>query len=163
SFNFMRMKRKIHLPCILFILVAALPGFFAGGEQQRPQPAKGALYRGWTAYGGGPEQIRYSSLQQINRANVKQLEVAWTYDTAETGGLQTQPVIVDGIMYAYTPTHKTFALRASTGQHLWTFDPKIIGRGPNRAVLYWAGGNDKRIFAAVDQYVYALDARMGVP
>jgi len=46
----------------------------------------------WSAYGGGPEQIRYSSLRQINRTNVRQLEVAWTYDTGEMGGMQTQPV-----------------------------------------------------------------------
>jgi quinoprotein glucose dehydrogenase len=118
-------------------------------------------YRGWAAYGGGPEQIRYSSLRQINRSNVRQLEVAWRYDTGETGGMQTQPVIVDGVLYGYTPTHKTFALRAATGDHLWTFDPGIVGRGPNRGVMYWASADDKRVFAAVDQFVYALDARTG--
>ena len=119
--------------------------------------------RSWSAYGGGPEQIRYSSLRQINRTNVRQLEVAWTYDTGEMGGMQTQPVIVDGVLYACTPTHKTFALQAATGKHLWTFDPMIVGRGPNRGVMYWAGGSDKRVFAAVDQYVYALDAGNGRP
>jgi quinoprotein glucose dehydrogenase len=118
-------------------------------------------YRGWAAYGGGPEQIRYSSLRQINRSNVRQVEVAWRYDTGETGGMQTQPVIVDGVLYGYTPTHKTFALRAATGDHLWTFDPGIVGRGPNRGVMYWASADDKRVFAAVDQFVYALDARTG--
>src|SRR5881396_1720429 len=128
---------------------------------QRPDTVP--AYRGWSAYGGGPEQIRYSSLQQINRANVGQLEVAWTYDTGEMGGMQTQPVIVDAVLYAYTPTHKTFALQAATGKHLWTFDPMIVGRGPNRGVMYWAGGSDKRVFAAVDQYVYALDAGNGRP
>jgi quinoprotein glucose dehydrogenase len=133
--------------------VATFPLLFLAQEKQRE----------WAAYGGGPEQIRYSSLQQINRANVRQLEVAWTYDTGEMGGLQTQPVIVDGVLYAYTPTHKTFALRAATGKHLWTFDPMIVGRGPNRGVMYWAGGSDKRVFAAVDQYVYALDAGNGRP
>ncbi|HYR83776.1 MAG TPA: pyrroloquinoline quinone-dependent dehydrogenase [Terriglobia bacterium] len=117
----------------------------------------------WSAYGGNPEQTRYSSLKQINRTNVSQLAVAWTYDTGETGGLQTQPIIVDGVLYAYTPTHKTFALEADTGKHLWTFDSKIAGRGPNRGVMYWAAGSDKRVFAAVDQYVYALDARNGTP
>ena len=128
---------------------------------QRPDTVP--AYRGWSAYGGGPEQIRYSSLQQINRANVGQLEVAWTYDTGEMGGMQTQPVIVDGVLYAYTPTHKTFALQAATGEHLWTFDPMIVERGPNRGVMYWSSGGDKRVFAAVDQYVYALDARNGIP
>jgi quinoprotein glucose dehydrogenase len=129
----------------------------------RQPPAGSSAYRGWAGYGGGPEQMRYSSLQQITRTNVKQLQVAWTYDSGETGGLQTQPIVVDGVLYAYTPTHKTFALRAATGEHLWTFDPKIIGRGPNRCVMYWASGDDKRVFAAVDNFVYALNAATGTP
>ena len=121
-------------------------------------------YRSWPAYGGGPEQIRYSRLDQINRANVKQLEQAWIWDSGETGGLQTQPIVVDGVLYAVTPTHKTFALRAATGEHLWTFDSGIRGRGPNRGVMYWTdGGNDRRVYAAVTRYVYALDAGTGKP
>ena len=116
-------------------------------------------YTGWAAYGGGPEQIRYSSLQQINTTNVQQLTVAWTYDSAESGGLQTQPIVAGGVLYAYTPTHKTFALRAGTGELLWTFDPGIVGRGANRGVMYWTNGSDARVYPAVDQYLYGLDAQ----
>src|SRR5262245_30154839 len=112
-------KQKNHL---LLLLVIAVPGLIAGYSQRRSESVNGP-HREWVAYGGGPEQIRYSSLRQINRTNVKQLEVAWTYDTGETGGLQTQPVVVGGILYAYTPTHKAVAVRAGTGQHVWTFDP----------------------------------------
>ena len=126
---------------------------------------KGATqsYRGWSAYGGGPEQMRYSGLTQINRTNVAQLERVWTYDSGESGGLQTQPIVADGVLYAYTPTQKTFALRADTGEHLWTFDPHSEGRGPNRGVMYWSSGAERRVFAAVDQYLYALDAASGKP
>jgi quinoprotein glucose dehydrogenase len=120
-------------------------------------------HRGWSAYGGGPEQMRYSSLTQINRTNVRQLERAWTYDSGESGGLQTQPIVADGVLYAYSPTQKTFALRAETGEHLWTFDPHAEGRGPNRGVMYWSNGTERRVFAAADQYVYALDAATGKP
>lgn len=142
-------------------LLLALPAAYAT-RAQPAQPTR-ARYTGWAAYGGGPEQIRYSSLRQINRSNVGQLAVAWSYDTRETGGLQTQPIVVDGVLFGYTPKHKTFAVRAATGEHLWTFDPKIEGRGANRGVMYWRNGNDARVFAAVDQYVYALDARTGQP
>ena len=120
-------------------------------------------YRGWSAYGGGVEQMRYSSLTQINRTNVQTLERAWTYDSGESGGLQTQPIVADGVLYAYTPTQKTFALRADTGEHLWTFDPHAEGRGPNRGLMYWSSGAERRVFAAVDQYLYALDAATGKP
>jgi len=118
--------------------------------------------RQWPAYGGGPEQTRYSSLQQINRGNVSQLQVAWTYDTGETGGLQTQPIVVDGVLYALTPSHRAFALRATTGEVLWTFDSKIKVQGANRGVMYWAEGDERRVFAPVDDYLYALDARTGL-
>ena len=127
---------------------------------QRRQPARPSE---WPAYGGGPEQIRYSPLDQINTSNVARLTVAWSYDTGESGGLQTQPIVVNGVLYGYTPTHKTFALRAGTGEHLWTFDSGIAGRGANRGLMYWASGNDARVYAAVDQYLYALDARTGKP
>jgi glucose dehydrogenase len=123
------------------------------------QPA--SPYRGWSAYGGSPDQARYSSLTQITRANVQQLRVAWTYDTGETGGLQTQPIVVGDVLYGYTPTHKAFAVKADTGQPLWTFDSGLKGQGANRGLMYWSAGDDRRVYAAVDQYVYALDARTG--
>ncbi len=130
----------------------------------RPAPrAAGDTSREWAAYGGGLEQMRYSSLAQINPSNVGQLAPAWSYDTGESGGLQTQPIVADGVLYAYTPSHKTFALRADTGQHLWTFDPPMEGRGANRGVMYWASGSERSVFAAVDQYLYALDAATGKP
>ena len=127
------------------------------------QTASPRPYTTWQAYGGTPDQARYSSLSQIDSTNVSRLQPVWTYDTGETGGLQTQPIVVGDVLFGYTPTHKTFALRASTGELLWTFDSKIEGRGANRGFMYWAGGPDQRLFAAVDQYLYALDARTGRP
>jgi quinoprotein glucose dehydrogenase len=141
------------------LLAAALPPLNAA-RQQKPQPLR---YTTWSAYGGTPDQIRYSTLAQINRDNVRQLQVAWTYDSGESGGLQTQPVVADGVLYAYTPTHKTVALRADSGELLWTFDSGIRGQGANRGVMYWASGADRRVYAAVDQYLYALDAATGKP
>ena len=112
-------------------------------------------------YGGTPEQTRHSPLSQINRANVKQLAVAWTYDTGEPGALQTQPLVVGDVLYGYTPTHKLFAIDAGTGARKWVFDSGIRGDGPNRGVMYWADGSERRVFAAVGNFVYALDAATG--
>jgi len=153
-----------HSSLSTFRRVASLLLLVAAAVCLRPAPRAAAdTYREWAAYGGGLEQMRYSSLAQINRSNVGQLALAWSYDTGESGGLQTQPIVADGVLYAYTPTHKTFALRADTGQHLWTFDPPMEGRGANRGVMYWASGSERRVFAAVDQYLYALDAATGKP
>ena len=132
---------------------------------QRSAAAPGA-YRTWSGYGGGPEQIRYSRLTQINRGNVSRLEVAWSYDTGEGGDLQTQPIVVGDVLYGYSVTQKVFALNAGTGAVLWTFDAKLQGgRGPNRGVMYWPGDarDAARILAPVHDYVYALDARTGTP
>jgi glucose dehydrogenase len=119
----------------------------------------------WTVYGGGPGQERYSKLTQINPANVGRLDVAWTWDSGETGGLQTSPIIVGGVLYALTPTHRVVALDAATGSLKWKFDSGIEGRGPNRGVTYWrnAGAAEARIFAGQGTFLYALDARTGRP
>ncbi len=126
--------------------------------------AKSGAGKDWPSYGGTPEQIRYSSLRQIDRSNVAKLKVAWTYDTADgSGASQTQPIVVNGVLYGITPRHKVIALDAATGKLLWRFDSGMPGRGPNRGVIYWASGKDRRIFAAVRSYVYALDAATGKP
>lgn len=118
---------------------------------------------GWPAYGGGPENNHYSTLAQINRANVKRLAIAWSFDTGEEGGLQTSPLIVDGVLYGLTPTQKVFALDAATGKQLWKFDSGVIGPQPNRGLAYWTDGRDKRILVGVMNFLYALDAATGKP
>ena len=163
------MKRLVAV--VLFVLLArppAPPGpdslALTLARSGQSTPAARPSDRGWPAYGGGPEQIRYSTLAQINRGNVKELKQAWIYDSGETGGLQTQPIVVDGVLYGVTPRHKTFALRAATGEHLWTFDSGIKAQGANRGVMYWTdGAGDRRVYAAVTRYVYALDAGTGKP
>jgi quinoprotein glucose dehydrogenase len=116
----------------------------------------------WPAYGGNPEGNRYSSLKEINTTNVGRLQVAWTYDTQDPpAASETQPIVVNGTLYGVTPTHKVVALDAATGKLKWRFDSGIVGRGPNRGVTYWASGNEQRIFATVQSFIYALNAQTG--
>jgi quinoprotein glucose dehydrogenase len=133
----------------------------------------------WAFYGGGPDATHYSSLKQINRSNVNELTVAWTYDTGEQGGLQTSPIIVDGVLYGITPTQKVFALDAASGKLLWKFDSAIKGTQPDRGLAYWAATEprnapryrslrksatkDRRILVGVMNFLYALDAATGKP
>jgi quinoprotein glucose dehydrogenase len=121
-----------------------------------------AADRDWPAYGGEAAGIRYSPLKQINRANVGRLKVAWTFDTHDgPGDPQTQPIVVRGVLYGVTPTHKVVALDAASGKLRWTFDSGIRGRGPNRSVTWWEQGGERRLFAAVQSFVYALDPETG--
>ena len=117
--------------------------------------------RDWPIYGGSRENDHYTDLAQINRKNVKDLTVAWTFDTEETGGLQTSPIEIDGVLYGITPTQKIFALDAATGKQLWKFDSGIKGTQPDRGLAYWSDGKDKRILVGVMNFLYALDARTG--
>jgi quinoprotein glucose dehydrogenase len=117
----------------------------------------------WPVYGGSAASTHYSTLAQINRSNVKNLQLAWSYDTEEKGGLQTSPIIVDGVLYGMTPSLKPFALDAATGKLLWKFDSGIRGTQPSRGLAYWSDGKDKRIIVGVMHFVYALDAVTGKP
>jgi glucose dehydrogenase/cytochrome c553 len=117
----------------------------------------------WPVYGGGDNADHYSSLAQINRDNVSRLEQAWVYSTGEKGNLEVNPVVVDGTLYAYTPTQRVIALDAATGKLKWEFDSGIHGTQPTRGVAYWTDGKEERIFAGVMNYLYCLDAATGKP
>ena len=75
----------------------------------------------WPVYGGNSDNTHYTTLDQISPANVAQLEVAWTYDTGDafTGSeMQTNPIVIDGVLYGTTPRLQVFALDAATGRQL---------------------------------------------
>src|SRR6476646_11172672 len=81
---------------------------------------------------GGPGNIRYSTLAGITPRNVSNLKVAWTYDSHDAfkgSEMQSNPIVVDGVLYATTPTLRVVALAADTGRELWQFDPGG-GTGP---------------------------------
>lgn len=151
--------------CSALVVLGAL---FSVGHTVHARASQAAVNsseekRDWPAYGGAPENTHYSSLAQINRTNVKELAIAWSFDTDEQGGLQTSPIIVDGVLYGLTPTQKVFALNAATGKLLWKFDSGIKGTQPDRGLAYWSSEKDKRILVGVMNFLYALDAATGKP
>src|ERR1700683_3930377 len=111
----------------------------------------------WPAY-GGHDGTHHSTLSQINRDNVKNLKVAWTYDTGEKGGLEARPIIVGQVLYTCTPGRSVIALDAASGKLLWRFQPDLRGSVLSRGVSYWTDGRQSRIFAGARNYLYALDA-----
>lgn len=115
----------------------------------------------WPVYNGGLDGDHYSPLTQITRDNVQQLEKAWTYDTGEQGGLQTNPLVVDRTLYGYTPKDEVIALDAVTGKLKWKFDSGIVAGQPARGLAYWKDGQQGRIYAGVMNFLYCLDAETG--
>ena len=152
----------------LCLLVAACM-IGAGCADVRKAPTSG--YEGWEAFGGGPEQMQYSRLEQIHPRNVSQLKVAWKYDTGdEAPGLEIQcnPIVIDGVLYGSSPNGRVFALNAATGEELWTTRLEVDGvpfkaRSKNRGFMHWRDGEDSRIYAGVRHLLYALDASTGEP
>lgn len=148
----------------IFILISLLFLFAACIENQD-----------WKIYGGNKEGNRFSTLSQINATNVKELKVAWTFDTGENtdslnsfGDIQCQPIVVNGIMYGTTPAMKLFAIDASSGKELWKFDPFSNVLTKQRAhalrgVAYWEDGIDKRILYGVGSKLLAINADNGEP
>jgi quinoprotein glucose dehydrogenase len=137
-------------------------------------------YSGWPAYAGGKEGNRYSSNDQINKENVPQLKVAWTFSSQDKDPdnrtqNQCNPIVVDGILYGTSPRSKLLALNAATGEQQWIFDPAnfdaTAGKDPsaffkvNRGVVYWENENksDQRIFYSVGSRTYAINAKDGKP
>ena len=115
----------------------------------------------WPAYNGGLDGDHYSPLKQITRENVQHLQKAWTYDTGEKGGIQTNPLVVGRTLYGYTPKDEVIALDAATGKLKWKFDSGIVAGQPARGVVYWDDGQRGRIYAGVMNFLYCLDAETG--
>lgn len=160
-------KRTLLLPYLPILGLSLLAALLAMGAD-----SSNADRTGWPMYGGGPENIHYSSLDRINRGNVKQLKVAWTFDTHDEfkgSEMECNPIVVDGVLFATTPKLRVVALDAATGKQKWSFDPNkdtpVIAKMRNRGVTYWSDntGQDKRIFFASRQYMYALNATDGKP
>ena len=133
---------------------------------KRATPKTG--YRDWKVYGGTADGIRYSALTQINRRNVSQLQVAWTFDTGDSSPnsqMQCNPIVIDGFLYATSPKLRVFALDATTGAQRWVFDPwegsQFFNKQRSRGLTYWRNGDEGRIYVVARHYLFALDARTG--
>ncbi len=115
----------------------------------------------WPVYLGGSGSEQFSSLTQINRGNVNQLEVAWSYPTGEKGNHLFNPIVVDGTMYVLAQNNSIVALDAVTGKERWTHPN--TGAVTQRGINYWASkdGSDRRLLYLNAGYLTAIDARTG--
>jgi quinoprotein glucose dehydrogenase len=153
----MQLARRV--PVVTAVALSLGVCCIAANGAAAPVPASQA---DWPVYGGQPSQDHYSTLSQINRSNVKDLVVAWKFDTAEQGGdLEATPIVVGNVLYTLTPSHAVIALDAASGKLLWKFEATVAGFARSRGVSYWTDGHESRIFAAFRSELYALDAATG--
>jgi alcohol dehydrogenase (cytochrome c) len=123
----------------------------------------GATKNEWPSYGGTQFAWRYSALDQVNTSNVTKLAPAWIFQTGDPdNGLQSTPIVVDGVMYIVTARSQVFALEAATGKLLWNYKypvPRTPGANTqNRGVAVGAG---KVFIGTYDDYMVGLDQKTG--
>ena len=120
----------------------------------------------WPVYGGSDDHTHYTTLGQISPANVKQLKVAWTYATHDEfsgSEMQTNPVVVDGVLYGTSPKLRVFALDAASGRELWSFDPQNGAPPTSRIRHRGVVVTGDRVLFNYRNRLYALDRRTGRP
>lgn len=141
--------RPLGLPVLLGFCAAAL---LAGDEKSGVN---------WTEYLGGAESTQYSPLKQINKSNVHQLEVVWTYKTGDRGNYIFNPIVIDGVMYVLAQNNSFVALDATTGKELWTHPN--MGAVGTRGVSYWENRDrsDRRLLYINAGFLTAIDAKTG--
>lgn len=133
-------------------------------------------YNSWSHYKGSPESLNYSSLDQVDTNNIKQLKVSWEYktgdaDTVHNSQIQTNPIVVDGVLYGVSAKMKLFAIEAGTGKEKWVFNPfdslatdlgTFFILNNCRGVSYWTDGKeDKRIFYTAGSFLFCINATNG--
>lgn len=125
--------------------------------------------RTWSVYKADNEGTSYSVLDQVNLDNVNQLQVAWTHRFSDApqgsrgGSSESNPIIIDGVMYTMSARHRVYALNATTGEQIWSFDPFNggAGGGVGRGVTYYEDGADKRIIFTGGDQLFSLNAANG--
>jgi quinoprotein glucose dehydrogenase len=116
-------------------------------------------YTTWATYSGGAHSSQYSALAQINKANVSQLEVAWTFPV--TGTVIFNPLIVDNVMYLQASNNTLAAVDPATGKELWR--KQMAGTFGARGMNYWESPDrkDRRIFFLAGGMLTAINAQNG--
>ena len=111
----------------------------------------------WPNYGNDPGGTRYSPAKQINRSNVPQLKVAWTFRTGalpqdegldHKAAFEATPILIEKKLFLSTPYDHVIALNAASGAKIWEFDPKLelpygASEVTSRGVSAWRDGNGR--------------------
>ncbi|WP_052182942.1 methanol/ethanol family PQQ-dependent dehydrogenase [Rhizobium sp. YS-1r] len=139
-------------------------GVFANDEVQKLISDS----KNWAIPTGDYANTRYSKLNQINKDNVKNLQVKWTFSTGVLRGHEGGPLVIGDVMYVHAPFPNTvYALDLNNdGKILWKYEPKqdpnvipiMCCDTVNRGVAY---GDGKIILNQADTTVTALDAKTG--
>ena len=120
----------------------------------------------WPAHGLNAAEQRHSDLQQLNRANVSDLKLHWSYALGSKRGVEATPIVVDGTLYTTSSWSIVHALDAKTGKLLWRYDPEVPGETGRKACCDVvnrgvAVSGDQVLLATLDGRLQALNRHSG--
>jgi alcohol dehydrogenase (cytochrome c) len=118
----------------------------------------------WLSYSGTPSNQRYSRLDQITAANVRDLKLQWIWQAHSLEKFEATPLVVDGVLYTVEAPNNVVALDAATGRIFWTFayepsaDARTCCGRVNRGLAILG---DTLYMGTIDAHLLALDAKTG--
>ncbi|MBT8289679.1 MAG: PQQ-binding-like beta-propeller repeat protein [Muriicola sp.] len=128
-------------------------------------------FKNWSHYLGDPARTHYSVLNEIDTTNVHLLKPVWQYesgtiDSESRSQIQTNPLIINDILYGITPKNSLFAIEAGSGKFIWQFNPELedeSGLGLSRGVSVWIDKKTQkgRLFYASGYTLFAIDMENG--
>jgi alcohol dehydrogenase (cytochrome c) len=153
-------------------IMLAAGGLWLGAQVRDFRPVTEMMLRNpapgdWLNWRRTDNAWGYSPLEQINKQNVQQLQLAWSWAMDDTGSQQPTPLVYDGIMYLPNPRGVIQALDAATGDLIWEYRPARAasaeasgdgGRGSQRNIAIFG---DKIFGTTSDAHIIAVDARTG--
>lgn len=164
------MIRPASLACAIVLTCTGASPFAQRGLEKGEWPEHAGDARGW----------KYSPLDQIHKNNIKDLQVAWRWASADreyqinnpamrATRSEDTPLVVNGTLYTVTPLGMVAALDPATGVQKWLYDPEVYKAGKpgnsgfiHRGLAYWTDGRIERLLHSTnDAYVYSIDARTG--
>ena len=126
----------------------------------------------WLNYGRGYKEQRFSPLDQVNRDNIDELDLAWSFKFDTARGMEATPLVHNGVIYVSTGWSHVHALDARTGEQLWHYDAEVpkdhliktCCGAVNRGVALWQGDAETGLqvfFGTLDGRLVALNAETG--
>ena len=79
----------------------------------------------WLSHGRTYDEQRFSPLDEVNSDNVGDLGLAWFFDIPTNRGIESTPLVIDGVMYVTGSWSTVFALDVKTGEQIWAYDPEV--------------------------------------
>ncbi|MBT8308259.1 MAG: PQQ-binding-like beta-propeller repeat protein [Maribacter sp.] len=154
----MRIQYQLYIGLLLILLLNSCTG-----ESKE-------ISNTWTAYKADAKASSYSPLDQINVSNVGQLQNVWTFHANDVpngeepaASSQSNPIIIDGVMYANSRNQTVYAINAITGEQVWKYEALEEGEpsAASRGVTFWEDGDDKRILYSAGNNLLAINAKTG--